>query len=123
MGAFDILSQLRGMGLTLSLQGEAIRAEPKAAINDEARALIRTHKGDLLALLKQPASATESSSATAVCDRFMSSKGIGTHARASLESINENCAEFFEERAAIMEYDGNLSREDAEAAARAATEK
>ncbi len=48
----DILSQLRGLGLTLSLQGEAIRAEPKAAINDDARALIRTHKGALLAALK-----------------------------------------------------------------------
>ncbi|MDQ3196655.1 MAG: hypothetical protein M3Q32_09945 [Pseudomonadota bacterium] len=42
---------------------------------------------------------------------------------ASLGSINENCAEVFSERAAIMEYDGGLSREEAEAAARDATEK
>ncbi len=48
----DILSQLRGLGLTLSLQGESIRAEPKAAINGDARALIRAHKGELLAVLK-----------------------------------------------------------------------
>jgi hypothetical protein len=41
---------------------------------------------------------------------------------ASLESIAEDCTGFFEERAAIMEYDGGLSREDAEAAAREATE-
>ncbi len=44
-------------------------------------------------------------------------------AEPALESTNENCAEFFSERAAIMEYDGRLPREDAEAAARDATEK
>ncbi len=44
-------------------------------------------------------------------------------AEPALESTNENCAEFFSERAAIMEFDGGLSRADAEAAAYEATER
>ncbi len=41
----------------------------------------------------------------------------------ALESIDEDCAEFYEERAAIMQFDGGQSRDAAEAAARDATEK
>lgn len=33
-------------------------------------------------------------------------------------TLNEDAREFFEERAAIREYDGGLSRQDAEAKAR-----
>jgi len=35
-----------------------------------------------------------------------------------VETLNENGREFFEERAAIREFDGGLSRQDAEAQAR-----
>ena len=39
------------------------------------------------------------------------------------EAINADAIEFFEERAGIAEYDGGLSREEAEAQAREATER
>lgn len=38
------------------------------------------------------------------------------------ETLDEDAQEFFQERAAIMEFDGGLSRIDAELAARELTE-
>ena len=55
MGEADILTTLRAMGLTLTADGGSIRAEPKAELTDEARALIRAYKPELLALLTQSA--------------------------------------------------------------------
>lgn len=52
MRAPDILGKLQILGLRLSAEGDTLRAEPKAAITDEARALIRQHKPEILALLK-----------------------------------------------------------------------
>lgn len=51
MGAADLLTRLQQMGLTLSAQGEKIRAEPKGALTDELRALIRDNKLELLQVL------------------------------------------------------------------------
>jgi len=52
MGAPDILTQLRAQGLSLTAEGGGtIRAEPRTALTDEARALIRDHKPALLTLL------------------------------------------------------------------------
>jgi hypothetical protein len=42
---------------------------------------------------------------------------------ATVTVLNEGAMEFFEERAAVAEYDAGLSREDAEAQAREATER
>ena len=42
---------------------------------------------------------------------------------ATEEAINADALEFFEERAAIAEYDGGLTRDEAEEAAREATER
>lgn len=39
-----------------------------------------------------------------------------------VERLDANAREFFEERAAIYEFDGGMSRHDAEVAAKAATE-
>ena len=84
---------------------------------------------------RRPATAIPATAATEEGRKVGTVAGVATVAVATatnakpepaslaLESINENCAEFYEERAAIMEYDGGLSREDAEAAARDATEK
>jgi hypothetical protein len=51
MGAADILSKLRGMGIKLTADGANIRAEPKAAITEEVRALVIEHKRELHDLL------------------------------------------------------------------------
>ena len=52
MGAPDILTILRGKGLTLTADGGNLLASPKAALTDETRALIRAHKAALVDLVK-----------------------------------------------------------------------
>ena len=52
MGA---LNELQSMGLHLSLHGELLRVEPKAAITNEARTLIRAQKEELIQALSSTA--------------------------------------------------------------------
>lgn len=52
MAAPDILTILRGNGLTLTADGGNLLAGPKAALTDETRALIRAHKAALVELVK-----------------------------------------------------------------------
>ena len=51
MGAPEILTQLRSLGLTLTVRREKLRIEPKSKITDETRFLVRDSKDDLLAYL------------------------------------------------------------------------
>ena len=47
-----VLNQLEGIGLTLSvIEGSKIKVQPKQAITEEVRRLIRQHKNALLELL------------------------------------------------------------------------
>jgi hypothetical protein len=50
----DILAEIRAAGITLSVDGGSLIATPKAAITDELRSLIRTHKADIMAALRRP---------------------------------------------------------------------
>jgi hypothetical protein len=52
MGAPDILAQLSALGVKLSREGDALIAQPRSALTDDARAMIRAHKGELLAALE-----------------------------------------------------------------------
>jgi len=51
MGAPDVLARLSALGVLLTREGEAIRATPRSALTDEARALIQAHKTEILAAL------------------------------------------------------------------------
>jgi hypothetical protein len=51
MRVVDVLSRLSGAGIRLSVERDRLRAEPRSALTDEARALIHAHKAELLALL------------------------------------------------------------------------
>lgn len=51
MGAPDVLARLSALGVRLTREGEVIRAAPRSALTDEARALIRAHKSEILATL------------------------------------------------------------------------
>lgn len=55
MGAPDLLLALRVQGLKLWADGDRLLVAPKERITDEARALIRTHKPELLAALASDA--------------------------------------------------------------------
>lgn len=52
MGAPDVLAQLAALGVHLHLDGDALIAEPRSALTDDARALIRAHKPELLRALQ-----------------------------------------------------------------------
>jgi hypothetical protein len=53
MGTPDVLAQLSALGVRLHREGDALVAEPRSALTDAARAMIRAHKADLLAVLGQ----------------------------------------------------------------------
>ena len=91
-----ILDRLTSLGLSLSADGEKLVVKPKSALTDDIRALIREHKPELMAALSAPITAKE---------------------------IEQSVSEFFEERAGIAEFDGGLSREEAEAQAKVETER
>lgn len=77
MRAADILAAAKAAGITLTAEGDGIRATPRAALTDTLRAGIRENREAILAAL-----------------------------RTDPEAI--------EERAAILEFDGGLTRELAE---------
>ena len=51
MGAPDLIGHLKGMGLTLTAAGDRLLVEPREAITDEIRQLIRENKAQILAAL------------------------------------------------------------------------
>jgi len=51
MGASDLLARLSALGLRITREGTVLRAAPKSALTDEARAIIRANKAELLAAL------------------------------------------------------------------------
>jgi hypothetical protein len=96
MGA-DVMTEIRAAGITLSVDGAVLVARPKAAITDELRNLIRTHKPAILAALRHT----------------LSLPGVQQEA--------EDLKEYFEERAGILGCAGLLKAEAELEAARSTT--
>jgi hypothetical protein len=78
------LDTLRHAGLTVEAEGDRLLVQPRSLLNEDLRALLREHKPEILALLRDAAPFDPES---------------------------------WEERAGIAEFDGGLSREEAEALA------
>lgn len=78
------LDTLRHAGLTVEAEGDRLLVQPRSLLNEDLRALLREHKPEILALLRDAAPFDPES---------------------------------WEERAGIAEFDGALSREEAEALA------
>lgn len=91
MSPVEVLRAAVAAGFRLEVTDGRLMASPKARLLDAHRALLREHRPALLALLTPPALTAD--------DR---------------EAIEEHIAE----RAAVAEFDGGLSRVDAEAQAR-----
>src|SRR5687767_9346864 len=51
MSALDVLGHLKSTGLRLYLTGDALRVEPKAALTEVSRTLIREHRAELVQAL------------------------------------------------------------------------
>jgi hypothetical protein len=87
------LSKLEAAGFIVALVDDRLNVTPtRSPLNDTQREYIRQHKTEIITQL---------------------SKTKASHSNELLQDIREQ----IEERAAIMEYDGGLSRHDAELAA------
>jgi len=107
-------------GLTVELVGDddALKVAPSSRITPEARAFILTHKEELRERLLGPVTFAAAGDITAaiVTDLVMTQATTARHA------TDSDDREVIEERVAIMEYDGGLSRDEAEHRASVANE-
>ncbi len=91
----DALKEIKQAGLIISLAGDQLKVDNAERLTDRLRSLIRTNKPALVSQLSK------------------------TNA-AKANELQNDIREQIEERAAIMEFDGGLSRKEAEQAATAA---
>jgi hypothetical protein len=114
---------LRRRGFTLETEGSDIRVRPSSSLTDEDRRLIRAHKPQLLALLvgagglgAVASEATEGPGPGGRPDRLGDrTEGANSGVVANFATtLRADLQEEFEERAAISQYDGRLTREAAE---------
>lgn len=91
----DALKEIKQAGLIISLAGDQLKVDNAERLTDRLRSLIRTNKP---ALVKQ----------------------LSKTNAAKANELQNDIREQIEERAAIMEFDGGLSRKEAEQAATAA---
>lgn len=91
----NILDEINQAGLSLTLEGNLIKVSNPDCLTDDLRNLIRNNKPEIVSQLSKSKSAQSN-------------------------ELVKDIQEQIEERAAIMEYDGGLSRHDAEQAAAAA---
>jgi hypothetical protein len=91
----ELVADLRRRGITLSVEGGNLRVTPASRLTDTDRELIRAHKPAVLAL----------------------TMGLGVRPGMLSTELPADWHLLWDERAAIMEYDGGLSRERAEALA------
>ncbi|MGH8611628.1 MAG: hypothetical protein ACREYF_06185 [Gammaproteobacteria bacterium] len=106
MGA-EILNQLTGQGFKFAVKQGQLFVEPKHRLSNEARALIREHKAELLAVLKQPTEAAKTR--TPFTDTDMDP--IKAHKPAILAALErhddaEDLREAFEKRAQNAKAEG-----------------
>ena len=136
MGAPDLLQHLFAAGFRIDADGDKLTIKPASELTDEQRQQVRAHKTELLALLATDpdrwcwphSEAMNSGEIATFTERVDQSIRRGmTEAQAEALADDmvqrdrhpDDWREAFEERAAIMEFDGGLSRDDAEAEARA----
>lgn len=93
-----LLARLRVVDVEVKLEGEKLKCSvPKGALDNELLATIKQLKPQIVALLSGPPESTS--------DETFSMK---------VYTWPEELREQWEERAAIMEYDGGLTRKEAE---------
>jgi len=95
-----ILDNAERLGIEMRVAGGVIECAPRGALPDELRRRIIENKTELIEVLFKPSEWTRKAAG------LLSQVG-GTDLRADLRFC-------FEERSAIAEYDGELSRDDAE---------
>ena len=97
MNAAALLREANKLDVRLSVAGDKLHVDaPKGTLSPDLVSRLKAAKPELMALLSSPQTAKE---------------------------IEQSVSEFFEERAGIAEFDGGLSREEAEAQAKVETER
>jgi hypothetical protein len=89
MNATDALILARAIGIQIRIDGDSLALEASAPPPADVLDLLARYKTDIVILLRE----------------------------GSALWANDDCREFFEERAGIAEFDGGLSRDQAEAQA------
>jgi hypothetical protein len=89
--ALALITRCRRLGIILAADGDRLRYRPVVMVDGELRAQLAEHKAEVLAIL-----AGNSQTANRADD------------------LPEPWKDLYEERAAIMEYDANMPRVDAE---------
>lgn len=100
--ASSLLAELNHLGVELVAEGERLRYRPRQVITADMATRMKAHKAELLALLAQTAPARSSVT-------FDDAVDVSSPADLPMDWRIE-----FEERAAILEYDGGLSRDEAD---------
>jgi hypothetical protein len=109
MTATELLADLTRRGFTLTAEEGSVRVRPASRMTPQLRRLIRCHKAELVSLLRGPQS--RGSLRDDVHSPTPPSVRLGS------ADLPGDCLETWEERAAIAEFDGCLTREQAEAQA------
>jgi hypothetical protein len=109
MNTADLLAGLVRQGFALTTEGNDIRVRPASRLTPELRRLIRCHKAELVSALKP------SPARGGLRGDLNSSTPATVPVRTA--DLPAHCLETWEERAAIAEFDGCLTREQAEAQA------
>jgi hypothetical protein len=130
MDAGTLLEILRSRGITLAISGANLTVDHNGELTDEDRQLIRDHKADLLAELSESSATEQAAPAPGPDDRSscpypwvtperleVAAKGERRRRRGEAQPLCWLPEETRQERAAIMEFDGGLTREEAERAA------
>jgi len=113
------LNQLRAAGFTLAVEGRQLKLTG-SAMTDEQREQVSQHKADIIAMLLNEQEADQEPATNSESD------GRPPHHAAKCEELIRNAdggwsaqdwQAFFDERAGIAEFDGGLSRPEAEASA------
>jgi hypothetical protein len=96
-----LLEQLRSLDIRLSASGDRLLVDaPRGALNEELRGTLLDRKAELLAIL-------------ASADKW-ARRAAGLLSAVAESDLRADLRELFEHRAAVCEFDGGLSRAEAE---------
>ena len=127
MPAHPIIHYLHECGLSVRVDGGSLIVEPRHLITDTVRHYIRTHKAGIIAALQDEPPESDLQMRSVVPFRLQDGRGgVVIDPQGPLSALRDlieryggrldldDLQERFEERAAIMQFDGGLNQRQAE---------
>ncbi|NOT01034.1 MAG: hypothetical protein HOP29_10440 [Phycisphaerales bacterium] len=112
----ELLQDLQRLGVTVRADRDLIRFAPKSAVGPDLLERMRRHKAELLAMLRGRARPSVGPIPLTASEFTVTDKKY-----LAPTDLPQRWQEYFQERAAVREFEGNQSREHAEMAALAET--